>query len=456
MLVADMTPETPRPLARLSRPLQRCVQSVSVQRTHVQHRQSSLEPITTTTDTDSLLSGVASQSGLESPSKVALQSPSRSPVDRQDGELALTVAAPPALLPSSPLDSASAHNTLSPAPVPVRDLGSSKEERVDWSFLHPTHLLDAHYTTIVRRSFISCVLLAWVLDYAHRLAHDSSVLLMIYMGITLAAFVIGSAIFPEGEMPTSAMRYLHATNACIVAARLHSVQSKFHDFQMRHGSQPSHGARLEPPPLAVLSAPANGLWSSNGTRLLAESTPGDEPSLGVAPEVDRHAASAEVAAIRLAFLCASALGAVGRAALSSYGQGYYFWCAGRLLAVFNALVLLACVGLLWWYEAPPVYPPTDGSVAEPILLAGWLLLLAAGFGPRTRSRVARLVGLRHADLMGFAWTQPKARSKARQAGPAATRKGHKGRPPPPQHRTQQLRKLQSVPHPHPDAEPKPQ
>ena len=250
---------------------------------------------------------------------------------------------------------------------------------------------------VLRLAFGSAIALAWILDRAHHLSHRDPTALLCHMGTFLATFVIGSAILSDG-IPPSALNYLHATNLLICAARLHSLYSKWADFQLHRWAWLD-----EDSPLLILPSALDisATFTSNDT-LPAEPPHPGEPSI----EVD--AVGPEVAAIRLAGICATALGALGRAALSSYGRGRYFWSSARMLAVFNALVLLTTVGLLWWHEAPPTYPPTDGPMAEPLLLAGWLLLLAIVFGPRTRRRVARLCGLRPADLLGLAWTQPRS------------------------------------------------
>jgi len=260
--------------------------------------------------------------------------------------------------------------------------------------LHPAHLLRTHHTPLLRLAFGSAIALAWILDRAHHLSHDPTALLC-HMGTLLASFIIGSAILSEG-IPPSALHYLHATNLFIFAARLHSLHSKWADFQLHRWAWLDEDS---PPLLLPSSITHSALFidarPTNDT-LAADSLPPGEPSVDVA-------VGPEVAAIRFAGICATALGALGRAAISSYGQGIHFWSSARMLAVFNALVLLTTVGLLWWHDAPPTYPPTDGPMAEPLLLAGWLLLLAIVFGPRTRRRVARLLGLRpaHALRAGF-------------------------------------------------------
>ena len=163
----------------------------------------------------------------------------------------------------------------------------------------------------------------------------------------LSAFVLTSIFFPD-EPPQWFMPYVHAIGAAMIAGRLHSTAQRYR-----------HLGALAESPLALN--------------------------------------------IRRAALIASVLGAVARALVASLSRGRLFWHSCRLLAVYNAVVLLAVVCALWTAERPATYPPADTKLTESLALVCSLIFQACAFTPRNRRRLAAAVrGIEQNCLETFA------------------------------------------------------
>lgn len=149
------------------------------------------------------------------------------------------------------------------------------------------------------------------------------------------AFVVTSATTPATPPPWM-LRYIHAVGALMVAVRAHSITRSY----------------------------------------------------------ERYAAMDECDAARTArrvALVASFGGALARALATLYRRGEFFWTANRVLSAYNALVLLALVGVLWSVEQPATYPPGEQSLGGSLVFTMSLIAFPLVFTPVRRRRVASTV-----------------------------------------------------------------